>query len=120
MTSAQIILVVDDDPDLSEALSDLLLMIGYRPLQAANGREALDLIRAGLRPSLILLDLMMPVMNGWQFREAQLQDPTVASVPVIVLTAAQNLDKPIDAQWVVLKPFELSHLRATVERILRS
>ena len=81
------ILVVDDDPDLGEILSYVLERAGYTAVIAQNGQEALKQLRGGLRPCLILLDLMMPLMNGWQFRAEQSQDPALSAIPVVILTA---------------------------------
>ena len=81
------ILVVEDDGDVREALVQLLEFEGYRVTSATNGRDAIDQLRAGAAPNLILLDLMMPVMDGPQFRAAQLGDPGLAAIPVIVLSA---------------------------------
>ena len=83
------ILIVDDDADAGEAMSEVLKHEGFEVSLASNGERALATLRsAESLPAVILLDLMMPVMNGWQFRRAQLNDPHLASVPVIVLTAA--------------------------------
>jgi CheY-like chemotaxis protein len=82
-----LVLVVDDDPDVRELMSQLLEMEGCRVQSAADGREALALLRRGPRPDAILLDLRMPGMNGWEFRAAQLADSALASIPVYVLTA---------------------------------
>jgi CheY-like chemotaxis protein len=83
------ILIVDDDADAGEAMSEVLKHEGFEVSLASNGERALAALRsAEALPAVILLDLMMPVMNGWQFRQAQLKDPYLASVPVIVLTAA--------------------------------
>src|ERR1044071_1184503 len=76
------ILVVEDDSAIREVLTDVLESEGYQVLNAANGREAIQLLRSSTLPCLILLDLMMPVMNGWQFRDEQRQDPLLAPVPV--------------------------------------
>lgn len=80
-------LVVDDDASIAAALSDLLEAEGYRVIAAENGRRGLELVEAGLRPSAIILDLMMPVMDGWDFRAEQMRDPAIRETPVIVLTA---------------------------------
>ena len=82
------ILIVDDDCDVRRALTELLEDEGYAVAGAANGRAALDMIRGGVRPALILLDLMMPGMNGWDFRNAQLRDPELSAVPVVIVTAS--------------------------------
>jgi CheY-like chemotaxis protein len=111
------IYVVDDDTDLRETLGELLAEEGYRPSLCENGRVALDRLRAGERPGLILLDLMMPEMNGWQFREAQLEDPRLRDIPVVVMTASRGFEgHPISASEVLFKPIGLGELVQAVER----
>src|SRR5215831_14277797 len=81
------VLLVDDDASSVEALSELLKLAGHDVVCADNGREALDRLHEKGRYCVILLDLMMPVMNGYEFREEQLKDPSIAKIPVIVVTA---------------------------------
>jgi len=81
------ILIVEDDPDLREMMAQLLLLEGVNAHAVANGREALDYLKEKDPPELILLDLMMPVMDGWEFRREQQRDPRLQGVPVIVLSA---------------------------------
>src|SRR5437879_6509382 len=85
------ILVVEDDTATRDALSLILEAEGFGVMGAANGQEALDQLRGSRRPDLILLDLMMPVMDGWQFRRAQAQDPALSAIPVVVLSADGNV-----------------------------
>src|SRR5207249_387698 len=85
--TAATVLVVEDDFDLRDALVPILEYEGHRVVSAANGREALDWLHAMPPPSLILLDLMMPVMNGEEFRAEQLRDPALASIPGVILSA---------------------------------
>ena len=104
---APCVLIVEDDTDVREMMDLLLTSIGYRTATAANGAIALDRIRQE-RPCMVLLDLMMPVMTGWEFRERQLADPTLASIPVLCMSAVyqpeevktklqvQCLAKPLD------------------------
>jgi CheY-like chemotaxis protein len=113
------ILLVDDDEDLRGLMQAVLEREDYEVAVAANGREALDWLRSGGRPALILLDLMMPEMNGWQFRAAQLAEPAWADIPVVVVTAGRNLEQaPIQVTDVLLKPFDALALVETVERVL--
>ena len=85
---ARRILIVEDDRDLREALTETLRDEGYEVAGAAHGREALELLRGSFRrPALILLDLTMPVMNGWQFRSHQRRDPEISGIPVVVVSA---------------------------------
>jgi len=104
------ILLIEDEPDLRETLRDLLELIGFQVETAANGREGLDKLDNLGHPCLIMLDLMMPVMNGWQFLENIRKDsrPDRAALPVVVVSAAadvtdvqsrygcRSLSKPVD------------------------
>lgn len=82
------VLVVDDDEDIRDILGELLQEQGYAVLRAADGAAALDVLRAGRRVCVIVLDLMMPGLSGWDFRAAQLRDPALAPIPVVVITAS--------------------------------
>jgi CheY-like chemotaxis protein len=84
------VLVVDDDADIRETLAETLALEGYEAESAPNGLEALRRADAH-RPDLILLDLMMPVMNGWEFLRARRTDPRVAGVPVVVFSASGSV-----------------------------
>jgi CheY-like chemotaxis protein len=114
------VLIVEDEADLREALSEILRDEGYAVANAAHGREALECLRGeSPRPSVILLDLTMPVMNGWQFRAEQREDPDLCEIPVVVLSAGDHLIEQMDALGVrdcVRKPIELGRLLATIER----
>jgi two-component system chemotaxis response regulator CheY len=110
--------VVDDDDDIREVLSDVLTSEGYEVVAAGDGETALGLLHAR-EPAcqLILLDLMMPHMNGWEFRRQQLQDPSIASIPVVLLTGAGTAAKSIDGLEVagtIEKPVELETLLSEV------
>jgi CheY-like chemotaxis protein len=100
------ILVVDDDEDIRGTLCDLLREEGYATIPAANGQEALDLLRDA-RVCVILLDLMMPVMNGWRFRDAQRADPQLAAIPVVVVTASGKSSDSLGSVVVLHKPLRL-------------
>ena len=112
------ILVVEDDPDVREALVLLLEREGYAVTSVNNGQEALEQLRA--TPSaLILLDLMLPVMDGFEFRVHQLQDPALARVPVIVLSGGGDLTRkvePLHVDACISKPLDLERLLALVAR----
>ncbi len=121
MTSTQskttCILIIEDDTDVREALADFLQDQGYQVAGAANGREALAVLRRIEPPCIILLDLMMPVMSGWEFRREQQQDPALAAIPVAVVTGIRNTVDRIAALNPVgyfQKPVDLSALLATV------
>jgi len=116
---ARTVAVVDDDTDLRETLGELLAEEGYQPRLFDNGRAALEFLRGGGSPDLILLDLMMPEMNGWQFREAQLGDERLRAIPVVVMTASRGLEgAPIAAQEILYKPVGLGQLIEAVARNL--
>jgi CheY-like chemotaxis protein len=120
VVSAAPILVIDDDTDLRETLGELLCEEGYDARLFENGRRALEFLRRGARPKLILLDLMMPEMNGWQFREAQLRDSELRDIPVVVMTASRGFEgNPISAQEILYKPVGLGELIQAVERNAR-
>jgi len=104
------ILLVEDDEIVRRAIQMVLEWEGYRVQCAGNGQEALDLLRSGVsQPCLILLDVMMPVLDGEQFRQEQLRDPRIASIPVIVVSAA-NFAEAVSASHHVHKPFEVQEL----------
>jgi CheY-like chemotaxis protein len=110
------VMIVEDDRDTREMLGRFLELEGFDVHTAANGRQALDSLRAGDPASVILLDLMMPVMDGWQFRAAQVSDPKLSHIPVVVVTAAGAREKipPISADGWVSKPIDLDRLLATI------
>ena len=112
------ILVVEDDEDAREAMVALLQMKGYRAVPAGNGQEALDYLQKAPVPDLILLDLWMPVMDGWEFRQQQKQNPRLSKVPVIVVTALSDR-ADIDANEVIIKPVDVSRLLNTVSQYCR-
>jgi two-component system, chemotaxis family, chemotaxis protein CheY len=113
------VLVVDDDEDIRLALSDVLQDEGYRVTCASNGAEALAYLRSGHIPSVMLLDLMMPVMDGWELRRQQMRDEVLAAVPVIVVTAS-GLCKPtlrdLEVADCLEKPLDLDVLLGAVSR----
>ena len=109
------ILLVEDDELLRGAMKMVLEWEGYRVACAGDGREALDYLRAGERPALILLDLMLPGLDGWQFRREQRGDPALAAVPVVVVSALDAFDCP-EADAHVRKPFAAEELLEAVRR----
>jgi signal transduction histidine kinase len=113
------ILIVDDDDDLAEMMVAFLSGEGFVTEVAANGEQAIARLREGMRPDLILLDLMMPVMDGWQFRAFQLADPDLAQLPVIAMSASGTPQaRAIHADAYVDKPFGLPDLLSVVHRVL--
>jgi CheY-like chemotaxis protein len=109
------ILVVDDDADCRELLADLLSHQGYAVVCARNGREALDCINSST-PALMILDLMMPVMSGWELLEQQKNDPKLESLPVVVMTAS-GLVQNLSAEAVIHKPIDFKALMKVVKQL---
>jgi CheY-like chemotaxis protein len=118
------VLIVEDDPDVREMLAVLLVTEGFHAVGAEDGLEALHLLRAVRHrapqiPCLILLDLMMPRLSGNEFRRAQLGDPTVATVPVAVMSGAADLEqraKALGAVATLAKPIDCDMLLQVVRR----
>ena len=113
------VMVVEDDFSIRETLRELLEDEGFAVSWAANGRDALARLEAGDSPRLILLDLMMPVMDGLEFRSAQQRDPRLSQIPVVVISAEHGLEQTASTmavQGFLAKPFELDALIATVQR----
>jgi CheY-like chemotaxis protein len=113
------VLIVEDDPDVRSALRDLLADEGYDPVEAVNGLEAIEYLRKGNRPGLIVLDLGMPVVNGWEFRSVQRSIPAMAEIPVVILTASPETEA--DLAWMapadcIRKPVDVDRFLGTVRR----
>ena len=115
LNASKLVLIVDDDPDLLDVTSFVLAGEGFGVETAKNGEEALQRLRVGKLPAVVLLDLMMPVMNGYQFLEEVAKIPSLEAIPVVVLTAASLMEVP-RAVEVVHKPIDLGLLIKLVER----
>lgn len=116
------VMIVEDDRDTREMLGRFLELEGFDVCTAANGQLALDVLHeVGSVPSVIVLDLMMPVMNGWQFREEQTRDPRFSRIPVVVVTAAGPRDDipAINADAWLSKPVDFDRLLATIDSLCR-
>ena len=113
-----VVLVVEDDPDIRATLCEALEDNGYTAVPASNGAEALAYLHgANERPCLILLDLMMPVFDGFQFRAAQLQNPELANTPVILISALDDeaqIARRIGPMNELRKPIDVDALLAVV------
>jgi CheY-like chemotaxis protein len=115
------VLVVDDDDGIRLVLADLLEFEGYEVVTAINGAEALSQVRTA-RPDVVVLDLMMPIMDGWQFMEACRREALCAATPVLIMSAYRHLAETaprlaVDAY--LAKPFDMETLLGTVERLVR-
>lgn len=111
------ILVVDDEPSLVEAISSVLEDEGYSVATARDGLAALRALHDGLRPCLAILDLMMPIMSGWELRAAMLADPTLADIPVAICSAYARGEMGILQPSAILqKPFELREIIELADR----
>ena len=113
-------MLIEDDADLAHALAEVLTMEGYRIVYACDGMAALAMLNEQELPDLILLDLMMPKMSGWEFREAQLRNARLAKIPVVVLSVTGERSRPIDAARMVRKPVTLDTLFATVREFAKT
>jgi CheY-like chemotaxis protein len=113
------VLLIDDESDIRDSLSDVLTEEGYLVATACNGLEGLEKLKTDCTPSVILLDLMMPVMDGWQFRAKQLSEPELAQLPVIILSAVAEIRRhaaEMKAAGFLVKPFMLDRLLSAVQR----
>ena len=115
------ILIVEDDDSIRALFIDILTSEGYSVVGVSNGQEALDHLRSvPLLPALILLDLMTPELNGWDFRRIQLEDPQLRAIPVVALSAAERLTLwRVDADDHLAKPVQLDQLLAVVAQYCR-
>jgi CheY-like chemotaxis protein len=112
------VLVVDDDADMIEVIELVLHDAGYKTRSACNGAQALEAVAAGGMPALIVLDMLMPVMNGWQFAAA-FHARYGHEAPIVVATAAEHVRSRgdgVDAVGVLPKPFEVSDLLRMIAR----
>jgi CheY-like chemotaxis protein len=115
------ILIVDDDAEIRGAISEVLADRGYEVACARNGAEALAQLDSAAAPSAILLDLTMPVMDGWTFRRRQRLDPRLAAIPTVVISASLPEDARagglLGAAAVLAKPFDVQRLVDTLKRV---
>jgi len=115
------ILLVDDAAELRDELAAALTEAGYDVVSASNGREALDVLKARPLPRVLVLDLLMPVMNGWDFCDAARGDPAMGKIPIVVTSGAVSRDPAspyfIDVDDFITKPFNLDELLMKIRRL---
>jgi len=117
VSAARTLLLIEDDPDVSETLAGLLSRFDYTVLTARDGQKALGLLRTGPPPRLIILDLMMPNMDGYRFRNAQVDEPSFAAIPTIVITADAKASKEkLGVAACFRKPFDVEALLNEIAR----
>jgi CheY-like chemotaxis protein len=116
----QCVAVIEDDPDIRESLREILEFEGYKVISFQNGKEAFDRLQNDPLPHLILLDLMMPVMSGWEFLDRKkFSQNRISAVPVVVMSAVpERTAKTADMAGFIRKPVDLDTLLATVEKHL--
>jgi CheY-like chemotaxis protein len=113
-----LVLIIEDDREIRDTLADVFEVDGYDVTHASNGLEGLAQARQQ-HPDVIVLDLMMPVMDGWQFREEQKRDPSIADVPVVVVSAFRDVGE-MDVAAFIPKPCNIDELLETAHRVGRS
>jgi CheY-like chemotaxis protein len=112
------VMIVDDDDAIREALEDVLSDEGYEVVGVSDGQQALDYLHAEKRPHAILVDLWMPVMDGWKFLDALLDDPRFSRIPLVVLTAARDQRaRDLRVAEVLTKPVQLQQVLSALERL---
>jgi DNA-binding response OmpR family regulator len=114
------VLIVEDDPDIRAALADVIAEDGHEIMTAVNGRDALDQLRAtDVPPSVIVLDLMMPVMDGWQFAAGLREVAAWSTIPIVIVSAGDDVEseaRALGARGHLRKPVDLDELLAMVVR----
>jgi CheY-like chemotaxis protein len=122
----EFVFVVDDDDDIRTAVQEVLESEGYATRGASNGKEALDMLHAAQPPSLVLLDLMMPEMDGWELLVRMDEDPALHRIPVALMSSHPSIRRAFDKDrgrfmrdsMLLPKPLNLLHLLSIVSRVL--
>jgi CheY-like chemotaxis protein len=116
--TASTILLAEDDLDIRDIVQELLEEKGYDVIPARTGKQALDFLSMDPRspPDIVILDLMMPIVTGWQVLEVIQHDPALSKIPVVVLTAASQ-DRPSGVAAFLRKPFRIEALLEVVQRL---
>lgn len=117
----RLVLIVDDDADVRAAMRDVLEDEGFQVIEAGDGMAALSRLRTQPRPCVVLLDMMMPIMDGWTFLERRYREPALSSVPVVIVSAAgQSVHPPalsaLGAVGILTKPVGVDELLQVVQQ----
>jgi CheY-like chemotaxis protein len=115
------VLIIEDDPDFGHLLAEILEMSGYSTTTAQDGLAALEHLKTEERPDVIMLDLMMPRMDGWEFRREQVKRPELASIPVIAMSADGHIGRKateLHAQGYLMKPPHMAVLLRELHRVV--
>ena len=112
----KIILIVEDEEDLREFFKESLTSFGYEVFASSNGKAALETLQAGLSPNVIISDLMMPEMNGWEFAQALRESTKFNQIPLIIVSALIDKSPPENSRCCVAKPFKLNELLQSIEK----
>ena len=111
------LLLVDDDADIRESLQLVLEDLGYRVRIAVNGKDALDNLHGGPKPDVIVTDLMMPVMNGFELLQVLRNDPAFGGIPIVVMSANRGYDaSDLKVKEMIRKPFEIADLARSLQK----
>ncbi len=110
------ILIIEDNKDIKDSLKLALELEGYNVFSAENGKEGLDRLHSMPTPCMILLDLMMPVMNGWEFMEEMNKDILYAHIPVVIVSALTEKQNAPKSEGYIQKPIDLNNLISIVEK----
>lgn len=113
------ILIVEDDLNIREGLSALLRTDGFSVHPARDGQEALDLLQGGMRPNLLLVDLRLPKVTGWDLLKYMHEDPDLRGIPAIIVTAESKEKGDMIADEVFIKPVDVGRLLDSVRRLTR-
>ena len=123
MLMSESVLIVEDDPAIAAALGRFLDNAGYSTTSATNGKEALDVLQRGVRPSVVLVDLMMPLMSGWELVECLNRDDTLSQIPVVIMSAYPKLVGQAKLRAMNLpfleKPIHFEELLGTIRNVAR-
>ncbi len=113
----QVILIIDDDETVRNTLIEVLEKEHYTVFAASNGQEGIEVLEKIPRPCLILLDLMMPIMDGWEFLDFRENDRLISKIPVVVISAFSEQAKKIKVNAFLKKPIDLKRLLETLKKL---